>query len=115
MFTINKGNLEKYTGTQEHVTVPDEVTVISDYGFYGAKNMKTITIPDTVKEIGNNAFYDCEELEEIVLPDSVSYIGSPYWTGKNALSHFVTKANFEGDNALVPLHIIEKHKNEAEN
>ena len=76
MFTINKGNLEKYTGTQEHVTVPDEVTVISDYGFYGAKNMKTITIPDTVKEIGNNAFYDCEELEEIVLPDSVSYIGS---------------------------------------
>lgn len=75
-FITKHQKLEKYEGTKSHVIVPEGITAIADYCFYGAQNMRTISIPDSVKEIGNNAFYDCEALEEIVLPDSVSFIGS---------------------------------------
>ena len=78
------------------------------------KSTDKLKLMDAFKVI--NAFMQemADENEEfqIIL---IEHAEESYWTGENALSHFVTKANFEGDNALVPLHIIEKHKNEAEN
>lgn len=44
----------------------------------------------------------------------IEHAEESYWLGENELAHFVTKANFDGDNALVPFHIIKKHNDEAE-
>ena len=38
-----------------------------------------------------------------------------FWTGDNKLEYFTTKANFDGDNALVPFHVIKKKKYENNN
>jgi hypothetical protein len=65
-FEIAGGILKKYEGSEEHVTVPGEVTEIGDYAFYGASQLKSLRIPDTVREMGDNIFYDCESLEEVV-------------------------------------------------
>ncbi len=38
------------------VTIPDGVTQITDYAFYGFSNVKTVTVPASVKSIGQRAF-----------------------------------------------------------
>lgn len=40
----------------------------------------------------------------------IEHAPTSYWTGENALSHFVTKKEFEGQEALVPYSVIEKKK-----
>ena len=42
-----------------NLVIPDGVTKINDYAFYGAQMLNTITIPGSVTEIGHYAFY-CE-------------------------------------------------------
>lgn len=43
----------------------------------------------------------------------IEHAEESYWTGENELAHFVTKANFDGDNALVPFYLISKHDDES--
>lgn len=40
----------------------------------------------------------------------IEHAPTSYWTGDNALKHFVTKKEFEGSEALVPYSVIEKKK-----
>ncbi len=57
------------------VTIPDSVTSIGDYAFYGCSSLTAITIPDSVTSIGWNAFDSCSSLTAITIPDSVTSIG----------------------------------------
>ncbi len=45
--------------------IPESVTSIGDYAFYGCSSLTAITIPDGVTSIGNDAFYDCKNLTAI--------------------------------------------------
>lgn len=45
----------------------------------------------------------------------IEHADESYWTGDNKLEYFTTKANFDADNALVPLDVIKKMKNESNN
>jgi len=42
----------------------------------------------------------------------IEHAPTSYWTGEHALDYFVTKREFEGDQALVPYYVIEKKKAE---
>ena len=44
----------------------------------------------------------------------IEHAEESYWTGNNVLPNFVTKANFDGNNALVPFHLITKQNDETE-
>ena len=46
--------------TDSTVVIPDGVTKICDYAFYGASNLKSIIIPDTVTDIGHDVFKSCD-------------------------------------------------------
>ena len=52
-----------------------------------------------------------EEGFQIIL---IEHAPSTYWTGDNQLDYFVTKKEFEGNEALVPYDVIEKKKRELE-
>ena len=56
------------------LTIPEGVTSIGNYAFYGCRGLTSITIPDSVTSIGNSAFRE-SNLETIVIPDSVTSIG----------------------------------------
>lgn len=45
----------------------------------------------------------------------IEHADESFWTGDNKLEYFTTKANFDGDNALVPFHVIKKKKYENNN
>ena len=48
--------------------VPDSVTTLKDYAFYGCSNIVTITLPETLSQIGEHIFDDCESLQSIRVP-----------------------------------------------
>ncbi|MDE6834296.1 MAG: leucine-rich repeat protein [Ruminococcus sp.] len=56
------------------VVIPDGIVAISGSGFANAR-ITSITLPESVTEIGDYTFYGCYYLKEITLPESVTYIG----------------------------------------
>lgn len=97
-FTVEDGVLVKYTGTEAHVVIPENVTVIGERAFAGCEKLDTVTMPDTVirvepfafmmcpwlyhvefsknlEFIGNGAFMGCESLKNVSLPDGLKALG----------------------------------------
>ena len=57
------------------LVIPDSVTEIKDYAFYGYTGLTSVTIPDSVTSIGSYAFRSCTGLTSVTIPDSVTSIG----------------------------------------
>lgn len=73
-FVIENGELNKYTGKDTEVVIPDYVTSIGWCAFYGCTSITSITIPDSVTSIGGHAFSGCTCLTSINIPDNVTSI-----------------------------------------
>ncbi|MCI9369417.1 MAG: leucine-rich repeat domain-containing protein, partial [Lachnospiraceae bacterium] len=70
------GVLTKYKGNSEKVVVPEGVTSIGDYAFYGCSGLTSIEVPEGVTSIGDYAFYGCSGLTSIEVPEGVTSIGA---------------------------------------
>ena len=68
------------------VTVPDGVTKIEGYAFFGCSVLTSVTIPDSVTSIGDYGFSDCTGLTSVAIPDSVTSIGSFAFYGCSGLT-----------------------------
>ncbi len=68
------------------LTVPNSVTTINDYAFYGCSGITKITMPYSVTTIGNYAFFNCKGLAEITIPYSVTSIGIYAFYGCSAIT-----------------------------
>ncbi len=66
--------------------IPDNVTTIRNYAFYGCSGLTSVTIPNSVTTIGDYAFWDCTGLTSVVIPDSVSEIGTWTFCGCSSLT-----------------------------
>ena len=71
---IRKGVLRKYCGTGGRVRIPEGISRIGDFAFYGCKGLKSVSIPESVTEIGEGAFGGCEKLEKLRIPSGVKKI-----------------------------------------
>ncbi len=67
------------------VVIPEEITKIKDYTFYGCESITSVTIPNGVTSIGESAFYSCGSLTSITLPNSVTSIGESAFDGCGSL------------------------------
>lgn len=56
------------------LTIPEGVTSIEDYVFYGYSNLTTVTLPDGMTNIRERAFQYCNGLTTINIPESVRLI-----------------------------------------
>ena len=57
------------------VTIPNSVTSIGSYAFAWCKGLTSVTIPNSVTSIGEWTFYECEGLTSVTIPNSVTSIG----------------------------------------
>ena len=54
------------------LVIPDGVTSIKSYAFYGCSNLTSLTIPNSVTSIGGSAFYGCTYLEDITIGSGIN-------------------------------------------
>lgn len=59
----------------EGSSVPETVTEIGDYAFYGCSGLTEIYLPDSVECIGSYAFYRCYSLAYVSIDASIAAIG----------------------------------------
>ncbi len=78
LFTSDKTQLLQYPIGKEDTSysVPEGVTVVSDYAFSQCMNLAQITLPESVVTIEDYAFSACTALEQIALPANVTTIGN---------------------------------------
>lgn len=84
---IKNGVLEKYTGNDEHVVIPEGTVAIGNWVFNRCSKLASIVIPDSVTSIGASAFRECSNLASISIPDSVTSIGFSAFKQCSMLTH----------------------------
>ena len=87
------------TGCQNTI-IPDGVTSIKEYAFYGCTGLKSITIPNSVEIIGESAFKECG------LTEIISKIENPLAIDTNTFSD----STYNNATLYVPKGTIEKYK-----
>ena len=73
--------------TLTSITIPNSITDIGNYAFYGCQSLKSLTIPDSVTNIGNSAFVYCYSLPSVTIPNSVISIGSTAFSSCSSLTN----------------------------
>lgn len=61
--------------------IPDGVTTINRWAFYGFSGLTSVTIPNSVTEIGFRAFERCSNIISMDIPSSVTSIGTDAFAG----------------------------------
>ncbi len=95
------------------LVIPNGVTSIGDYTFYGCSSFSSIKIPDGVTNIGYESFYNCSGITSVTIPSSVTNIDIAAFSGCKSLISInipdgVTKINagtFSGCNSLPSINI----------
>ena len=70
----------------KNTVIPNNITTIGQYAFYGSGGLTNITIPNSVTSIGRNAFTNCYGLTSVTIPDSVTSIGQSVFYGCSSLT-----------------------------
>ena len=68
------------------LVIPNSVTAIKDYSFWGCSGLTSITIHNGVTSIGVGSFSRCSGLTSLTLPNSVTYIGVGAFDGCRGLT-----------------------------
>ena len=60
----------------KNLTIPNDITEIKAYAFYGCNSLNSLTIPNTITTIGISAFYECSGLQSLIIPNGVLSVGT---------------------------------------
>lgn len=82
----SRGNLYIDNEIVTELVIPEDVTEIKDYAFYGYENIVELQIGSSVTSIGNYAFYE-SSLPSCNIPDNVTTIGERAFAGCDSLTN----------------------------
>lgn len=69
----------------KEIEIPEQITLIPSYAFYGNKKLKEVTLNQNIKIIKETAFQGCTALKSITIPNSVTSIESQAFKGCTSL------------------------------
>ena len=68
------------------LNIPNTVTAIKGFAFYGYKNITSVNIPSSVTSIEGHAFYGCTSITSVNIPSSVTSIEDYAFAGCSNLT-----------------------------
>lgn len=74
------------------MVIPDSVTAIRNYSFYGCSGLSSVTIPNTVTTIQGYSFAYCDHMTSLTLGSALTSIGSYAFRENTALSSITSLA-----------------------
>ncbi len=94
----------------ENLVIPDAVTSIRPYAFFGYTGITSLTVGDATTEIGTEAFKNCSGLATVTLGSGVKAIGTAAFEDCKALTDIKLSEGLEviGDSALRRCVLLEK-------
>ena len=78
------------------VTIPNSLTSIGVCAFSHCSGLTSVTIPNSVTSIGEGAFRNCSSLASVNIPKTVTDIGSYAFYGCSALESFHSRIERPG-------------------
>lgn len=92
------------------LVLPENITRINNYAFFGFTSLTDITIPDAVTYIGDGAFTDCSSVVSVILPKNLTYIGEEAFSQCYSLESITLPAavNYIGVHAFNFCESVEK-------
>ena len=72
------------------IAIPNGITDIKNYAFYGCKSITSIEIPNSVTTIGSCAFSDCSSLTSFTIPNGVTSIRNYAFSGCTSLTSIIS-------------------------
>ena len=93
------------------LVIPNSVTSINNYAFYGCSDLNSVTIPNSVRLIGYNAFYSITNISNNVflecnIPEIITKIENPFDIDTSTFSN----KTFSNATLYVPEGTIDKYK-----
>ena len=79
------------TAATGEIVIPNSVTEIGWYAFYGCTGLTSISIPNSVTWIGGSAFSGCTGLTSVTIPNSVMDVGEGAFSGCTGLTSIVVE------------------------
>lgn len=94
-----------------NTVIPNSITTIGDYAFYGRSGLTSVTIPNSVTSIGNYAFCGCSNLTSVTIPITVTSIGDYAFTNCRGLTSMAIPSSVSliGNDAFRTVRHIEYH------
>lgn len=68
------------------VTIPSGVTSINGFAFSGCSNITSVSIPNTVKNLSYDVFQNCSNLTTVTIPNGITSISSRLFDGCSNLT-----------------------------
>ena len=96
-YTYNDNGLFKNLTT---LNLPNNLTSIGNYSFYGLRKLVLTSLPDTLSNIGEYAFYTCYNLRITSLPENITSIPDRafyYCEGLNELTFYGDVTSIAGN------------------
>ncbi len=77
------------------LVIPDTVTTIKPYTFYGCTSITSLTMGDSVTEIGDDAFANCTELATVTMGNGVKMIRSSAFENCKSMTELTLSQTLE--------------------
>jgi hypothetical protein len=66
----------QYDKTITAINMPDSITKMGKFVFWGCTNLTQVTMSDNIESMGINCFYDCTKLNKVNIPSKLTYLTS---------------------------------------
>lgn len=79
----------------KQLTIPNDISSIGNYAFYGCSYIASIIIPNNVTTIGESAFQNCIQAEYLKMPEYLQIIKKATFKGCNSLKTVIIPSTVE--------------------
>lgn len=97
--------------TIRKLTIPEGVTRINKYAFYGYPLLQTVTMPASITTVGYSAFKGCSGLHRVIFPDELTLLKLTYeeengWADSGPIRCYTDAKYYIGNEEFNPEYLV---------